>query len=88
MNMFDQFEQAVLKPKNNYVPLGYMVMKMEQDVPIFSKAKMSFAPSDKITHVAICNKQLVLAMANSVLFRMNLQQPDQQDGNLLNMSAM
>lgn len=56
-------------------------MKLEQDVPIFSKTKMNFVPSDKITHIAIANNYLVVAMANGKLFRMNLLQQDQQDGN-------
>lgn len=55
-------------------------MKLEQDTPIFSKTKMNFTPSDKITHAAVSNKNLVVAMANSMLFRMNLQQPDRQEG--------
>lgn len=55
-------------------------MSLEQEVPIFSKAKKDFTPSDKITHVAIANKQLVVAMANNTLFRMNLNNPQQQDG--------
>lgn len=81
MNMFDQFEQAAQRPKKSTnVPTNFILMQLEKDLPIFSKTKMSFTPSDKITHVAICNKQLAVAMANGMLFRMNLQLPDQQDG--------
>lgn len=62
---------------------GYIQMKMEEEVPIFSKSKREFNPADKITHVAIANKYMVVAMANGILFRINLHQPDQQDGKLI-----
>lgn len=55
-------------------------MKMEQDVPIFKKSKKEFTPSEKITHVAICNKYLVVAMAKGCLFRMDIHKPNTQDG--------
>ena len=58
-------------------------MTLEQDVPIFSKTKKDFTPSDKITHVAISNKQLAVAMANNMLFRMNLHNPQQHDGKTI-----
>ncbi|KAF5280506.1 hypothetical protein FQA39_LY18028 [Lamprigera yunnana] len=79
--MFDQFEQPAERYKNNntWNQSGFIHMKLEQDVPIFGKAKMNFNPSDKVTHVAISNKYLVIAMANSMLFRMSIQQQDQQD---------
>ncbi|KAJ8929810.1 hypothetical protein NQ314_017407, partial [Rhamnusium bicolor] len=60
--------------------LGYINMMMEQDVPIFSKSKKDFTPSDRIAHIAIANKQLAVAMANGVLFRMNLHNPQQHSG--------
>lgn len=55
-------------------------MMVDQEVPIFSKSKKDFTPSDRITHVAIANKQLVVAMANGILFRMNLHNPQQHNG--------
>lgn len=55
-------------------------MRMEEEVPIFSKSKRDFFPTDKITHAAICNKYLLVAMANGILFRMNLNKPELQDG--------
>ncbi|XP_063904510.1 vacuolar protein sorting-associated protein 18 homolog isoform X2 [Zophobas morio] len=84
-SLFDQFEQPSSKPRNNNLTtaemstLGYINMTLEQDVPIFSKTKKDFTPSDKITHVAISNKQLAVAMANNMLFRMNLHNPQQHD---------
>lgn len=79
--MFDQFEQPAQKYQHNntWNQSGFIHMKLEQDVPIFKKARMNFTPSDKVTHVAISNKFLVVAMANGMLFRMNTEQPNQQD---------
>ncbi|KAF5295166.1 hypothetical protein FQR65_LT10554 [Abscondita terminalis] len=79
--MFDQFEQPAQKFKNNntWNQSGFIHMKLEQDVPIFGKARMNFTPSDKVTHVAISNKYLVVAMANDMLFRMSIHHPDLQD---------
>lgn len=63
---------------------------MEDSTPIFSKQKMQFTPSDKITHLAVANDILVLAMANNTLFRINLKQPDKNEGivNILHMHFM
>lgn len=55
-------------------------MMLDQEVPIFSKSKKDFTPSDRITHVAVANKQLAVAMANGMLFRMNLHNPQQHSG--------
>ncbi|KAJ8923177.1 hypothetical protein NQ315_001731 [Exocentrus adspersus] len=84
-SMFDQFEQASLRTKNNNIStaemstLGYINMMLDQEVPIFSKSKKDFTPSDRITHVAIANKQLAVAMANGMLFRMNLLNPQEHN---------
>ncbi|EFA08901.1 Vacuolar protein sorting-associated protein 18 homolog-like Protein [Tribolium castaneum] len=84
-SLFDQFEQASTKMRNNNFTsaemssLGYINMTLDQDAPIFSKTKKDFTPPDKITHVAISNKQLAVALGNNTLFRMNLHNPQQQD---------
>lgn len=59
---------------------GYIEVKLEQDPPIFSKVRINFNPSDKITHVAVANNYLVLAMANNVLFRIDLTHPEKHEG--------
>ncbi|KAG5863342.1 hypothetical protein JTB14_023117 [Gonioctena quinquepunctata] len=81
-SIFDQFEQASLKPKSNIstaemCTLGFINMSLEQEVPIFTKSKKDFNPSDRITHVSVANKNLALVMANNVLFRMNVHNPQQ-----------
>ncbi|VEN49875.1 unnamed protein product [Callosobruchus maculatus] len=84
-SVFDQYEQASTRTKNNNLnpaemsSLGFINMALEQDIPIFTKSKKDFKPSDKITHAAIANKHLVLALANGTLFRMNLQNQQQSE---------
>lgn len=56
-------------------------MSFETEVPIFTKSKKDFASPEKITHVAVSNKYLVIVMANSLLFKMNLNNPHQTSGN-------
>ncbi|CAG9766632.1 unnamed protein product [Ceutorhynchus assimilis] len=83
-SLFDQFEQASFRTKNNNLStadltnLGYIDMTLQQDIPIFTKSKRDFTPLDKITHVAIANKYLVVAMANNDLLRMNLNNPSER----------
>ncbi|KAL1509544.1 hypothetical protein ABEB36_004259 [Hypothenemus hampei] len=84
-SLFDQFEQAsAIKPKTSpdLTTMSYMDI-LEQDTPIFSKSKKDFTPLDKITHVAIANKYLVVAMANNTFFRMNLHNPSERNEILL-----
>lgn len=59
---------------------GFIQVKFEPEQPIFNKIQMNFTPLDKITHVAVSNNYLILAMANNVLFRIDIQQPDKHDG--------
>lgn len=89
--MLDQYEQASHLPKTSQsapkaTPLtssGYVSMKLEEETPIFMKQKMNFNPSDNITHIAVANDNLVLAMANNALFRINLKNPDKHEGILV-----
>uniref|UniRef100_A0A6P7GKW2 Vacuolar protein sorting-associated protein 18 homolog n=1 Tax=Diabrotica virgifera virgifera TaxID=50390 RepID=A0A6P7GKW2_DIAVI len=80
-SMFDQFEQAAMNTKHTLdselCTAGFIHMSLEPELPIFSKSKKDFSPSEKITHVAIANKHLVIFMSNCVLFRMNLNNPQQ-----------
>ncbi|XP_050295734.1 vacuolar protein sorting-associated protein 18 homolog isoform X2 [Anthonomus grandis grandis] len=88
-SLFDQLEQVSLRTKNNNIRsadlanLGYINMSLQHDIPIFTKSKKDFTPSDKITHVAIANKYMVVAMANNFLFRMNLNNPTERSEILL-----
>lgn len=45
-----------------------------QRVPILSKKKVNFSPSDKIAQLLVSNEYVVLVMVNNVLLRINLKQ--------------
>lgn len=87
-SILDQYEQASQVSQRNkpatepMASSGYINMQMEDTMPIFSKQKMNFNPSDSITHVAVASDYLVLAMANGKLFRLNLKKPDDYKGLL------
>lgn len=57
-----------------------MDVLLDEEPAIFTKSKKDFTPLDKVTHVVIANKFMVLAMANNVLFRMNLHSPSERNG--------
>ncbi|XP_026470217.1 vacuolar protein sorting-associated protein 18 homolog [Ctenocephalides felis] len=89
-SIMDQYEQANQKNIAGSIsdePISGYNSRMEDSTPIFSKQKMQFTPSDKITHLAVANDILVLAMANNTLFRINLKQPDKNEEISLNKPA-
>lgn len=57
-------------------------MKLEEEVPMFSKQKVNFAPPESITHLVVSNNLVVIAMANQQLLRLDLKQPDKKEGAL------
>ncbi|CAH0579479.1 unnamed protein product [Chrysodeixis includens] len=82
-SIFDQYEQASQgsqRPKHVTEPMvssGYINMQLEDNTPMFAKKKMMLNNlSDLITHAAVSNDYLVLAMANGNLFRLDLKRPD------------
>lgn len=56
-------------------------MKLEDEMPIFSKKRVNFSPPDSITHMAVGSDIIVIAMANNILLKINLRQPDHPEGN-------
>jgi hypothetical protein len=56
-------------------------MKMEEEPPIFSRHKVNFTPTDRITHLAVSSDLLVLTMANNILLRIDLRDPENPQGN-------
>lgn len=78
-SMFDQYEKASSKSKNNNIStaemnsLGYINMSLEQEIPIFAKVKIEFTPSHKFTHIVIENRYLVAALVNGSILRINLE---------------
>lgn len=86
-SIFDQYEQASQgsqRPKHVTEPMvssGYINMQLEDNTPMFAKKKMMLNNlSDLITHAAVSNDYLVLAMANGNLFRLDLKRPDCGEG--------
>lgn len=61
-------------------------MKLQNDGPIFIKQKVNFLPSDKILHLVVNNNIIVIAMANSILLRIDMKHPDTPEGR--NFSAL
>lgn len=41
---------------------------------------VTFRPSDPLTHVVVSSNFLVMAMSNNLLLRLDLEHPDQQEG--------
>nr|CAD7430568.1 unnamed protein product [Timema monikensis] len=58
---------------------GFIHMKLEEETPIFSKQKVNFSPTERITHLAVSSDLLILTMANSMLLRIDLKQPDNRE---------
>lgn len=55
-------------------------MKLQDDGPIFTKQKVNFLPSDKILHLVVSSNTIVIAMANNILLRIDMKQPDKTEG--------
>lgn len=55
-------------------------MKFQDDGPIFIKQKVNFLPSDKILHFVVNNNIIIIAMANNILLRIDMKQPDSPEG--------
>ncbi|XP_015172039.1 PREDICTED: vacuolar protein sorting-associated protein 18 homolog isoform X2 [Polistes dominula] len=83
-SMFYQYEQASQRSKQVVPPpirtdistAGFIQMKLQDDGPIFTKQKIIFSPSDKIIHLVVSSNLIVIAMANNVLLRIDMKQPD------------
>ena len=58
-------------------------MKLEEEPPIFSKQKVNFSPTDRITHLAVSSELLVLTMANNILLRIDLRHPENPQGSVI-----
>ncbi|TGZ50267.1 Vacuolar protein sorting-associated protein 18-like protein [Temnothorax longispinosus] len=86
-SMFDQYEQASQRSKQVPAPpirpdistAGFIQMKLQDDGPIFTKQKVNFLPSDKILHLAVSSNAIVIAMANNILLRIDMKQPDKTE---------
>ncbi|KAG7209765.1 hypothetical protein KM043_011388 [Ampulex compressa] len=83
-SMFDQYEQASQRSKQVHAPpirpdistAGFIQMKLQDDGPIFTKQKVNFLPSNKITHLTVSGNMIVISMTNNILLRIDMKQPD------------
>ncbi|KAG8227379.1 hypothetical protein J437_LFUL000387 [Ladona fulva] len=80
-SMLDQYTQPLQHskpglPRPEMSNTGMIYMKLEEEVPIFSKNKVNFTPSDNLTHLTVSSDVLVLASANNVLLRIDLRHPE------------
>lgn len=86
-SMFDQYEQASQRSKQVLAPpirpdissAGFIQMKLQDDGPIFTKQKVNFLPSDRILHLSVSSNTIVIAMANNILLRIDMKQPDKTE---------
>ncbi|XP_043479320.1 vacuolar protein sorting-associated protein 18 homolog isoform X2 [Leptopilina heterotoma] len=86
-SIFDQYEQASLRSKQNIPPsikpeissTGLIQMKLTDDGPIFTKQKVNFMPSDRILYLSVSNNFIVIAMANNILLRIDMKHPDKPE---------
>ncbi|XP_014226256.1 vacuolar protein sorting-associated protein 18 homolog [Trichogramma pretiosum] len=86
-SVFDQYEQASqrskqpaqssIRPEIN--PAGLIQMKLQDEIPIFIKQKVNFMPPDKIVHMCVSSNYVVIAMANNIILRIDMKQPDKPE---------
>lgn len=86
-SMFDQYNDTLIREGknqniNNGPPpsTGYVSIKIKDDTPIFTKQKMNLNLPYKMTHLCVCNDWFVVLMANYMIFRLNLKQPEKNNG--------
>ncbi|CAL1534740.1 unnamed protein product [Lymnaea stagnalis] len=58
---------------------GFVDARLETELPIFNKKKVTFKPPDSITHFVVSNNFLIMAMSSNILLRLDLEHPDQPD---------
>ncbi|XP_043280093.1 vacuolar protein sorting-associated protein 18 homolog isoform X2 [Venturia canescens] len=86
-SMFDQYERASQRLKQtSTVPMrpdistaGFIQMKLQEDGPIFRKQQVNFAPSDRICHLVVSSNFIVIAMANNIILRIDMKNPDKPE---------
>jgi len=89
-SLLDQYEQNSQKTIGHISPptpvrpeiksaSGFINMAIEDETPMFCKQKVNFAPPERITHMCVSSELIVLAMANGVIFRIDLKQPEKHE---------
>nr|XP_018899049.1 PREDICTED: vacuolar protein sorting-associated protein 18 homolog isoform X1 [Bemisia tabaci] len=86
-SIFDQFEQTSQRNPSPSVmtraPIlpelsasDYVNIALQEEKPMFTKQKVNFLPTKRITHMAVCNELVVIVMANTTLLYKSLKDPD------------
>ncbi|XP_014671555.1 PREDICTED: vacuolar protein sorting-associated protein 18 homolog [Priapulus caudatus] len=85
-SLLDQYEQATARASSavassrsaatEATSRGFVNVKTQDDIPIFTKQRINFKPRDSISHLVVSNTMLVLAMKRNMLLRIDLKQPD------------
>lgn len=96
-SLFDQYEEVTSQsagylssgrsafPELN-LQTGYINACLEDEAPMFKKTRITFTPSQPLTHLVASNQMLVLAMAHKALLRIDLRDPNHPDEIDLNRS--
>lgn len=58
----------------------YVNIALQEEKPMFTKQKVNFLPTKRITHMAVCNELVVIVMANTTLLYKSLKDPDNPKG--------
>ncbi|KAG0430612.1 hypothetical protein HPB47_022509 [Ixodes persulcatus] len=89
-SLFDQYEEVTSQsagylssgrsafPELN-LQTGYINACLEDEAPMFKKTRITFTPSQPLTHLVASNQMLVLAMAHKALLRIDLRDPNHPD---------
>lgn len=64
-------------------PCNSLLPDDARKIPIFKKHKMNISFPHNIVQMEMCNSNLVLIMSNNVVFRMNLNDVDRFDGEMI-----
>ncbi|KAF7993970.1 hypothetical protein HCN44_011239 [Aphidius gifuensis] len=86
-SIFDQYESASQRSKpSGSEPMkpdisttGFIQMKLKDEVPIFTRQKVNFNPSDNIINFAVSNNIIIIAMANNIILRIDVKSGNKID---------
>ncbi|KAI2573630.1 VPS18 core subunit of CORVET and HOPS complexes [Homo sapiens] len=79
-SILDEYENslsrsAVLQPGCPSVGIphsGYVNAQLEKEVPIFTKQRIDFTPSERITSLVVSSNQLCMSLGKDTLLRIDL----------------
>lgn len=78
-SLFEQYEQATQRCATANSRSVVARTSMENSEPIFKKRRVPLRPPSPVTCAVVSNGQLVLAMANRGILRLDLMRPEEQE---------